>query len=667
MIVEEFSSLIDNVQNVENSSPSEEAMQDLAKENHPNIHKTNDVQNQSNGHGTSPQDILKTKLQNLLSRRTPQAPSRRTTMSESTFKKRLPPPPLSSPRSSQSRKNRFSFYQTPQPERKVNPNTPTPANSYQNKEMISKDIMELMDFFKGNKNEANEFLRNFGGSASDAAIFIKKFNNIKLAEGWLIKINGEYNENKDNYCGENCKWIFDEKTKTLFIRGSEKMKDYAWDDSKKTSTAPWSSKRGQIENVVIRNSVTAIRWGAFGGCSSLTSITIPESVSSIGREGFCRCSKLSSIHIPKNVKEIGQRAFAECPNLSTLTVDEKNEYFKSVDNVLFTKDGTKLIQYAQAKTETSYIIPDGVAVIADSAFDGYSHLESITIPDSVTTIEDFAFDRCSSLKTITIPESVKTIGANAFQNCSSLASIIIPESVTTIGRHAFYICRSLKSITIQNSVVIRESAFSECPSLTSLTLTGTGEMKIKLNEISKKLATVIISEGITTIGKTAFYWCSSLISITIPNSVTTIGEEAFSECSSLISINVSENNRYFVSIDGILFTKYLKTLFCYPAGKKENSFSIPDSVTAIGERAFSHCSLPSIIIPNSVTFIGGGAFHDCYSLTSITIPNSVTTIRGSAFWGCSSLTTATLPKRFKNQKDAIFSWCDKLKSIKWKQ
>ena len=108
--------------------------------------------------------------------------------------------------------------------------------------------------------------------------------------------------------------------------------------------------------------------------------------------------------------------------------------------------------------------------------------------------------------------------------------------------------------------------------------------------------------SVTSIGKSAFKWCSSLTSATIPNSVTSIEYEAFELCSSLTSV------------------------------------TIPNSVTSIGNYAFNNCfSLTSVTIPNSVTSIGYYAFYGCSSLTSISIPNSVTSIGKSAFKLCSSI------------------------------
>ena len=154
----------------------------------------------------------------------------------------------------------------------------------------------------------------------------------------------------------------------------------------------------------------------------------------------------------------------------------------------------------------------------------------------------------------------------------------------------------------------------------------------------------VIPDSVTKIADKTFYNCSSLTSVTIPNSVTSIGSDAFFGCSSLTSITVDENNVNYKSIDGNLYSKDGTTLIKYAIGKTETSFTIPDSVTNIGNNAFSGCrSLTGITIPNSVTSIGSWAFSGCRSLTSITIPDSVTIIGSWAFSGCRSLTSITIP------------------------
>ncbi len=152
----------------------------------------------------------------------------------------------------------------------------------------------------------------------------------------------------------------------------------------------------------------------------------------------------------------------------------------------------------------------------------------------------------------------------------------IPESVTYNGM-------------IYPVTSIGESAFDYCSGLTSVT----------------------IPNSVTSIGTFAFSGCSGLTSVTIPNSVTSIGESAFDYCSDLTEINVDENNTAYSSIDGVLFNKSQTELVCYLGGK-QGAYTIPNSVTSIGGSAFSGCKgLTSVTIPNSVTSIGGSAFSGC--------------------------------------------------------
>ena len=268
---------------------------------------------------------------------------------------------------------------------------------------------------------------------------------------------------------------------------------------------------------------------------------------------------------------------------------------------------------------------------------------NVIIPNGVTEIGENAFYNCEFITSVTIPKGVTKIGARAFCNCKSLVSATIPNGVTSIGESAFSQCSSLTSITIPNGVIsIGKHAFSHCSSLTRAT----------------------IPDRVTSIGEWAFYYCSSLISVTIPNSVTSIGRGAFCDCSSLTSIEVDPQNSSYRSIDGNLYSKDGKTLIQYAIGKSEKIFAIPNSVTSIGEYAFSHCSsLTSVTIPNGVTSIGWGAFSGCYSLTSIIIPDSVTSIGECAFSDCRYLKNITIPDSVISIGEVAFFGCSSLTSI----
>ena len=376
-------------------------------------------------------------------------------------------------------------------------------------------------------------------------------------------------------------------------------------------------------------------------------------------------------------------------DLSTkATEEELKEAFVDEWGVKYSKDGRKLLKAPQ-KLDGTYSIRKGTKIICDEAFRwskiiGCRSLTSLVIPDSVTNIGDYAFAFCRSLTDIVIPDSVTSIGNWAFWNCRSLTDIVIPDSVTSIGDNAFHFCSSLSNIAISDSVTsIGNNAFSDCRSLTDIVIpdsvTNIGDAAFCG---CKSLRTIVIPDSVTSIGNNAFCDCSSLSNLVLPDSVTCIGGGAFSGCLLLEYISIPKNViclnvNPFVNWDGkleclspnyiyeddVLFNKDKSKIVSF-RNQNIESYIIPNSVTSIGDAAFSGCrSLSDIVIPNSVSSIGDAAFSSCRSLTEIVIPNSVTSIGGGVFWNCRSLSNIVIPNSVSSIGTWAFCGCKSLRSL----
>ena len=252
----------------------------------------------------------------------------------------------------------------------------------------------------------------------------------------------------------------------------------------------------------------------------------------------------------------------------------------TVDGIKYSTTGSNTVMVVANDYSGDVIIPAtvvhdtkyNVTGIGDNAFYGCSGLTSITIPEGVTSIGRWTFGSCDGLTSITIPESVKSIGEYAFDRCGGLTSITILSSDASIGDDAFRYC-VVTSFNVDNSLNAKENDYWGAK-----ICNGQG-LAIENNTVTacaKWVTSATIPEGVTSIGASAFMYCSDLTSITIPSSVTSIGEMAFYLCQNLTSI------------------------------------TIPNSVKSIEYEVFYGCSgLTSLIIPKNVERIGGYAFLGC--------------------------------------------------------
>ena len=509
-----------------------------------------------------------------------------------------------------------------------------------------------------------------------------------------------------------------------------------------------------LTSITIPNSVTSIGIGAFSYCTALTSFSVPKSVSKIEEYTFYNCSSLSFIDISNSVTSISPNAFSGCSSLSSVHWNATNYEISRSSYAPFYNILTQITSFTFGdavdsiptylcygmENLQSLTIGNSVTSIGDYAFYKCSAITSVTIPNSVTSIGDDAFSYCSSLTSVTIGNSVTSIGEYAFSYCSSLTSVTIPNSVTSIGKRAFSGCSSLTSVTIPNSVTsIGENAFSGCSSLTSVHWNATNyEISSSsdapfyniLTQITsftfgdavesipaylcygmENLQSVVIPNSVTSIGESAFSYCSSLTSVTIPNSVTSIGERAFSYCSSLTSITLTAD-----SMEEYLNGYTNKLCYYYGSSLKSakrhllidneiiTNVVIPENIDTINSYAFYNCSdIRSLTLHDNV-YLNGIPFSGCDSIQSITItapsieqycqstindnlydnkltnaerniiiagqkvaglviPESITTISENLFYNSTSLTSLTLPNSVASVKKGAFYGCKNLDAI----
>ena len=224
--------------------------------------------------------------------------------------------------------------------------------------------------------------------------------------------------------------------------------------------------RADITKVIIPNAVTEIGEYAFTYCTGLTTVTVPEGVTAIGIGAFSHCYGLKEITLPNRLTKLSEGLFYECTALTSVIIPdsvteiesnvfgggvgitnitvpssvavispgafsnpenifvaEANAAYKSVDGNLYTKDGKTLVQYAGGKSDASVIIPEGVEIIGDSAFEYCDKITEVTLPSSVTRIDDYAFYGCTALTKATLSNSITYIGCYAFSYSEGLIEL----------------------------------------------------------------------------------------------------------------------------------------------------------------------------------------------------------------------------------------------------
>ncbi|MBR5759997.1 MAG: leucine-rich repeat domain-containing protein, partial [Thermoguttaceae bacterium] len=460
-------------------------------------------------------------------------------------------------------------------------------------------------------------------------------------------------------------------------------------------------------------------WG-----NAATSFAIPDGVETIGIGAFGPVNSLKSVRIPASVKSLGDSPFLGSV-LTSIDVAEDNPVFRSINGVLFSKDGKTLVNYPPGRKQKEYVVPDGVETIGKEAFLANFELRTVVFPAGLATIDDGAFRVCGSLRSLVLPDGTTTIGDEAFSSCSSLTEVVLPDSLETIGKGAFQYCSCLESIRIPKGVTSIETgindpvwdnwkscnSFAGCENLVSIDVakdnlvyrsidgvlfSKDGKKLFKCPE-AKRIDVYVVPDGVETIEPGAFASCrwiksidvsegatsignyafGSVETVNLPESLNNLGEKAFQPCYSLTSINVPEDNPSFRSIDGVLFSKDGRRLIRYPAGKKEERYEVPDGVATIDDLAFSDdYRLKTIVLSKDVEKIGPDKFTRCHALTTFEVDGNnpfYRAVSGVLFTKDRSVLVRSprsapvedyvVPEGVKRIDDRAFASCLQLKSV----
>ena len=429
-------------------------------------------------------------------------------------------------------------------------------------------------------------------------------------------------------------------------------------------TIPSKSPDGHIVNTV---GASAFAWYYHDG-KPTTEIIIPNTITVIEDEAFRYFD--GNLVIPDSIVTIGESAFRGCHGLAELHV------------------------------------PESCVFIGDYAFRSWENATSIYLPEHLQHIGAFAFENCSAVTTITIPDSVTYIGEGAFYNCGMLEAVYIPEGVSFIGANAFTNCGNIvihgktnsyaEIFARENNIPFVDDSQEEWhPSpLSDFEFSALSGTSCKLIKYTGNASTVVIpsqdaaGRNVIEIEPLAFKNCSSVKYISIPNTVIRIEYQAFCMCAylesidipssvkgiisgfvyscpSMQSINVSNQNKYYTDVDGVLYTADKTQLVYYPSGREEAYYSIHNNTASIESDAFHGAvHLENILIPSSVKEIGAFAFADCTSLLNLTIPSGVTEIYQGIFYDCHSLEYVSIPEYVTSLGPNAFRNCYSINELK---
>ena len=425
---------------------------------------------------------------------------------------------------------------------------------------------------------------------------------------------------------------------------------------------------GSIAEVVITEGEEEIREGFADGCSALSSLTLPESLKAIGDNAFKGCKSLASIIIPPSVTSIGRDAFSGCSGLTSITIpsgmtsigEGAFRNFTGLTSLVIPSSVTSIGggAFEGCTSLASVSISECVTSIGGRAFFNCTGLTSVTLPSSVTSIGSEAFRGCHSLSSLVIPESVNEIGAYSFAECDNLSELLVHSTSITWGTvregwenvsKAFSGCSGLKRIELPYGLQrIGYKAFDGCRGIAFVKTPGCLKMRDVFRDSLGSIAEVVIAEGEEEIREAFADGCSALSSLTLPESLKTIGNNAFKDCTSLARVDCQSpeimlGENAFSGCAGIISACVpqnlaMTALFPDSYDKLESlSFALGVERVDTDLKLSSCASLASVTVPDTVTAVGEKAFANMPSLKVVVLGSGILDIPEDAFAYCPSL------------------------------
>lgn len=397
-------------------------------------------------------------------------------------------------------------------------------------------------------------------------------------------------------------------------------------------------------------------------------VTVPETINgipvthifSIGHSAYWAGPEgalINRIDIPKPVVAIRPGAFGACTTLTSIHVDPANEFYQSHDGILYDKSLQQLVCYPIDRAGDQFVIPDGVTQLADYAFLRCKNVQKVTIPGTIRQLGKGIFAACLQLDEIVLSEGIMQISDHVFTGSDCVKTIQIPASVASISQTAFGQTAALHSgnweyssglLQLEEIRVDPGSAHYASPEGVLYDKAMTTLIRYPENRPGDSY---VIPSGVQMVADSAFLNGTKLTQLNIPDSVTCIGRGAFSGCGSLKTLRLPP---HLAELSDFLCTDCSNLV----------QIEVPEQLVSIGDEAFSGCSrLTKVSLPASLSSIGRYAFHDCWSLAEIDLPDSLAVMGEGAFSNCEKLVRIVIPPGLQQINDRSFSECNGLISV----